>query len=162
MNNFDTYINRILSHEGGYVNDPRDRGGETKWGISKRAYPNLNIATLTREDAIEIYRRDYWNRMQGEHLPDEVAFQVLDAAVNHGIGNAIRFLQRAVGTADDGFVGPNTLARVRSTSPTDVVLRFNAERLDFYTRLSTWPAFGKGWARRISENLRHASQDNDD
>lgn len=159
---FEHYMERLLDHEGGYVNDPRDPGGETKWGISKRQYPLLNIKTLTKGDAIEIYRRDYWARMAGERLPDEVAFQVLDAAVNHGIGNAIRFLQRAVGVADDGIVGPLTLAAVRSRGAADVVLCFNAERLDFYTRLSTWSAFGKGWTRRVATNLRHAAEDNDD
>lgn len=159
---FDTYINRILGHEGGYVNDPRDPGGETKFGISKRAYPNVNIAALTREAAIEIYRKDYWARMQGDLLPADVAFQVLDAAVNHGIGNAIRWLQRSVGVADDGALGPQSLAAVRSKSPVDILLCFNAERLEFYTKLTTWPTYGKGWARRISANLKYAAQDNND
>lgn len=162
MSKFDTYIDRILGHEGGYVNDPRDRGGETKFGISKRAYPNVNIAALTREAAIEIYRKDYWGRMQGDLLPSDVAFQVLDAAINHGIGNAIRWLQRSVGVADDGALGPQSLAAIRSKSPVDILLCFNAERLEFYTKLSTWPTYGKGWAKRIAANLKYAAQDNND
>ena len=88
-----------------------------------------------------------------------IGFQLFDAAVNHGIGNAIRFLQRAVGVADDGIVGPQTVAAINSMQTTDVLARFNAERLDFYTRLSTWPSFGRGWARRVAENLRYASED---
>lgn len=162
MNKFDLFIDRILGHEGGYVNDPRDLGGETKFGISKRAYPNVNIASLSREQAIEIYRRDYWARIQGDILPDDVAFQVLDAAVNHGVGNSIRWLQRAVGVADDGQLGPVTLARVRSQAAVDVLLKFNAERLEFYTKLTTWPTYGKGWARRVAANLKYAAQDNDE
>lgn len=158
---FDYYIERILSHEGGYVNNPADPGGETKWGISKRSYPNVNIKALTREDAIEIYRKDFWNRVQGENLPTALAFQALDAAVNSGIGNAVRFLQRALGVADDGVVGPITLARLRSHSEWDVTALYIAERLEFMTKLNTWQTFGKGWARRIAGNIRYAAEDTD-
>ena len=82
---FRDYIERVLSHEGGYVNDPRDPGGETRWGISKRSYPHVDIKRLTRDDAIAIYERDFWRRVQGDKLPRQFAFQALDAAVNHGI-----------------------------------------------------------------------------
>lgn len=158
---FDNYFDRLIGHEGGYVNDARDSGGETNWGISKRAYPHLNIKELTREQAKDIYRRDYWGRMQGDLLPTEVAFQVFDAAVNHGIGNAIRWLQRAAGVADDGHLGPISLGSIRSKAPVDLVLLFNAERLDFYTKLSGWEVYGKGWVRRVSNNLRYAADDID-
>lgn len=157
---FDVFIERVLSHEGGYVNDPRDPGGETKFGIAKRSYPNTDIKALTRQQAIEIYRRDFWARVQGEKLPAEVAFQVLDAAVNHGPGNAIRWLQRAAGVADDGAFGPISLAAVRRASAADLVLKFNAERLRFYRKLSAFDAFGRGWIDRVATNLDHAATDN--
>jgi lysozyme family protein len=157
---FDSLIDRVLSHEGGYVNDPRDPGGETKFGIAKRSYPLLDIKNLTRSQAVEIYRRDFWQRVNGDSLPPFVAFQVLDAAVNHGIGNAVRWLQRAVGVADDGVIGPITMAAVKRMDAADLVLQFNAERLEFYTKLSTWDAFGRGWARRLAGNLRYAAADN--
>lgn len=157
---FTTLVDRVLDHEGGYVNHPNDPGGETQWGIARRSYPNLNIRTLTRDDAVNIYRRDFWDRVKGDQLPVEFAFQAFDAAVNHGIGNAVRWMQRAAGVADDGIFGPLTLAAVRSKSGADLVLTFNAERLDFYTKLSTWGSFGKGWVRRIAGNLRHAASDN--
>ncbi|AVU02496.1 hypothetical protein EBA05_08590 [Xanthomonas oryzae pv. oryzae] len=160
MSQFDSLIGRVLSHEGGYVNDPRDPGGETQWGISKRAYPELNIRALTRDQAIEIYRRDYWARVQGDKLPAAVAFQVLDAAVNHGVGTATRWLQRAVGVADDGVIGPSTLAAIVAVPAADLVLLFNAERLEFYAKLSNFDAFGKGWTRRVAGNLRLAALDN--
>lgn len=160
MSQFDSLIGRVLSHEGGYSLDPRDPGGETQWGISKRAYPAVNIRALTRDQAIEIYRRDYWARVQGDKLPAAVAFQVLDAAVNHGVGTAIRWLQRAVGVADDGVIGPLTLAAVAAAPAADLVLLFNAERLEFYAKLSTFDAFGKGWTRRVAGNLRLAALDN--
>lgn len=157
---FDLFIERLLAHEGGYVNHPNDPGGETNWGIAKRSYPHVNIRKLTRPQAIAIYRRDFWDRVQGGQLPPEVAFQALDAAVNHGVGQAVRWLQRAAGVADDGVIGPVTLAALRCVPPADLLLRFNAERLDFYTRLATWPSFGKGWVRRVAANLRHGAEDN--
>lgn len=157
---FDQFIGRVLSHEGGYVNDPKDPGGETQWGISKRSYPQLNIRALTREDAVEIYRRDFWARVQGDKLPQAFAFQALDAAVNHGIGNAVRWLQRAAGVADDGIIGPATLAAVARAQPADLVLLFNAERLEFYAKLGTFDTFGRGWTRRVAGNLRYAAGDN--
>lgn len=156
---FDDYINRILSHEGGYVNHPNDPGGETKWGIAKRSYPTLDIKSLTREQAIEIYRRDFWDPFKG-FLPMAVEFQALDAAVNHGIGNANRWLQRAAGVADDGHIGPVTRHALSQIIAEDLVLLFNAERLEFYTKLTTWPTFGKGWVRRVAQNLRYAAEDN--
>ena len=157
---FDDLIDRVLSHEGGYVNDPRDPGGETKFGISKRAYPGVDIKNLTRDQAINIYRRDFWDRVQGDKLPRAFAFQALDAAVNHGIGNAVRWMQRAAGVADDGVIGPMTLAAVSRADPADLVLKFNGERLRFYTKLSTFDAFGRGWVNRVAANLDYAAGDN--
>ena len=119
MGMFDYFIERVLTHEGGYVNDPRDPGQETRWGISKRSYPAVDIRNLTRAQAIDIYRRDFWQRVRGDELPREFAFQALDAAVNHGIGNAVRWMQRAAGVADDGVIGPVTLAAVQRAQPAD-------------------------------------------
>ena len=110
--NFDEAFDRLIAHEGGYVNHAEDPGGETNFGISKRAYPDVNIASLTRESAKAIYRRDYWDRAQAGQYDGAIGFQVFDAAVNHGIGTSIRFLQRAVGVADDGAVGPRTVRLV--------------------------------------------------
>lgn len=160
MGMFDYFIERVLVHEGGYVNDPRDPGQETRWGISKRAYPHLDIRNLTRAQAVDIYRRDFWQRVRGDELPREVAFQALDAAVNHGIGNAVRWIQRAAGVADDGVIGPVTLAAVQRAQAADLVLRFNAERLRFYAKLTTFSTFGRGWVNRVAGNLDHAAADN--
>lgn len=159
MGNFDIFIDRVLGNEGGYVYNINDPGGETNWGISKRAYPDVNIKTLTKEDAKKIYYRDFWQRIDGDNLPNEVAYQTLDAAVNHGVGNAIRMLQRAIGVHDDGNFGPLSRAALSRLPPVDCVLRFNAERIDFYTSLSNFQVFGKGWMRRISANLRFAVDD---
>lgn len=158
--NFDKFIDRVLSVEAGYVNDPADPGGETKWGISKRSYPQLNIAILTRDDAIFIYKRDFWEPIHADDLPRPVAFQMLDSAVNSGIGQSVRFLQRAVGVADDGHFGPVSLAALKTADANDVLFLFNAERIEFMTKLRNWPEHGKGWMRRIAANLRYCAEDN--
>ena len=150
---FEKAFAKLIDHEGGYVNNPRDPGGETKFGISKRAYPALNIADLTLDDAKAIYRRDYWNRAQCDRLHPDVAFQVFDGAVNSGIGNSIRWMQEAAGVAVDGIVGPLTLRKVGDMDTAIVIARYNGVRLKFMASLSTWDVFGRGWARRIAANL---------
>jgi lysozyme family protein len=151
--NFDQCFDALISSEGGYVNNPSDPGGETKFGISKRAYPQLDIKNLTVTDAKAIYKRDYWDRAQCDKLPAGLCFDIFDTAVNSGIGQAIRFLQRSVGCADDGVMGNVTLSAILREDADAVQARFNGIRLDFMTRLSTWDTFGKGWARRIASNL---------
>lgn len=154
MNWFDQCFEKLISHEGGYVNHPNDPGGETKFGISKRAYPQVDIKNLTMESAKAIYKADYWDRAQCDKLPPSVAYLLFDAAVNSGIGQAIRFLQRAVGVADDGALGPMTLAAVQRIDVEALAGRFLGQRLDFMTKLTTWDTFGKGWARRIADQLK--------
>jgi lysozyme family protein len=157
--NFNEAIERILAHEGGYVNHASDPGGETQWGISKRSYPALNIKALTRPEAIEIYRADFWGAVRADQMFDGVAFQSLDFAINSGISTAIRYLQRALGVADDGYWGPVTAAAAGRMSESDQIMRLNAERLDFMRKLAVWPTFGSGWAGRIAANLRYGAED---
>lgn len=157
--NFQQAVDRCLGHEGGYVNDPNDPGGETNWGISKRSYPHLNIKELTRDEAIAIYRRDFWDSVRGDALPDGVAYQLFDFAINSGIAVAVRKLQRAVGAADDGRWGPHSQRLADATSETDMIMRLVAERLDYMTSLRNWPNHGKGWTRRMAQNLRYGAQD---
>lgn len=156
---FELAFDRLMGHEGGYVNNPDDPGGETKWGISKRSYPHLNIKELTREGAKAIYLRDFWNRIHADEMYDGVAFQSLDFAINSGIETAVRKLQVAVRVADDGHWGPITKAAVAAMSEADVIMLLNAERLDYMTRLSNWPSASRGWARRIAGNLRYGAED---
>jgi lysozyme family protein len=151
---FDQCFDKLISHEGGYVNDPRDPGGETKFGISKRAYPQVDIKNLTLGAAKEIYKRDYWDRAQCDKLPPSVAYVLFDAAVNSGIGQAIRFLQRAINVADDGVIGPMTIAAVSRLDAESICARYIGQRLDFMTKLTTWDVYGKGWARRLADQLK--------
>ena len=151
---FQQAFERTIGFEGGYSNDPRDPGGETKYGISKRAYPTLDIASLTLAQAKAVYHRDYWRAVRGDELPAPIAIEVFDAAVNHGPKQAIKFMQRALKVNDDGIIGPVTLGAVRRIDPAVFAARFNGERLMFYTELKTWPAFGRGWSRRVAAQLR--------
>ena len=160
---FILFINRVLGHEGGYSNHPADKGGETNWGITiatarANGYTG-NMRFLSREQAIEIYRKAFWERYQCDKLPSALAFQYFDACVNHGASYAAKFLQRACGVAADGMVGEQTLAAVSRQSDRDLVLKFNAERTRFYTQLPTFGTFGKGWMRRQADNLIYAAMD---
>lgn len=168
---FDTFILRILSHEGGYSSDRTDPGNwtggrvgagklvGTKYGIAANTYPHLDIKNLTWAQAVEIYRTDFWLASRADRLPPSVGFQLLDGAVNSGIRQATRWLQRAVKVADDGIIGPVTKRAVAAADPADIVMRFLAERLDFLTGLRNWPDHGRGWARRIAANLRYGAAD---
>lgn len=150
--NFDQAFERLLGHEGGYENDPRDPGGETNWGISKRAYPTVDIKALTQDGAKAIYRRDYWAPAHADELPDTVRFDVFDAAVNHGVSQSAKWLQRACGANPDGVIGAATVAAARAAG-SQLAAHFNGYRLQFYTDSGNWAVFGKGWARRVAANL---------
>ena len=157
---FEKAIERILAHEGGYVLDERDPGGETQWGISKRSYPGVNIKALTRDQAKAIYEDDFWRPVVATVADGALQFQLLDAAVNHGMGNAVRFLQRAIGVAPDGHWGPVSSATLAKADPKDVHLLFIAERLEFWCALKTFDVFGRGWTRRGAQNIRYLAADN--
>lgn len=147
-------IANVLDHEGGYINHPDDPGGETNFGISKRAYPKLDIRNLTQGDAIDIYRRDYWIPIKGDQLPPAVAIYLMDTAVNVGVSRAVRMLQKVVGVVDDGSIGTKTIEAVNA-APNALQL-LDAARLAYYRRLPTFATFGRGWTRRAAETFRYA------
>ena len=152
--NYDKCLETILHHEGGYVNHPKDPGGETNFGISKRSYPDLDIANLTVEDAVNIYKRDYWDKVKCDSLPTTLAFCLFDFSVNSGHKRAVSHLQSVVSEKIDGIIGPKTLAAACNAyeeDPLAVINAYQDSRLKFLKRLRTWDTFGKGWARRVEE-----------
>lgn len=151
--NFDSAFLLVIGHEGGYVNNPRDPNNKTKYGISKREYPKLSIKNLTLADAKQIYRNDYWDRLQLERLPDAIRFDLFDAAVNSGLTTAAKLLQRAVKVADDGVIGSVTISAANAMNPEKLDKRLSGYRLLYLTDIKTWPVFGKGWVRRVANNL---------
>ncbi len=159
MLDFDAAFERLLGNEGGYVCDPKDPGGETQWGISKRSYPQVDIKNLTQAQAKEIYMRDFWMPLGAAAHP-AVKFQVFDFAVNASISTAIRKLQLAVGVADDGHWGPASAEALDLQPLNDTLMRFAAFRLQFYTKCKGWPDFGAGWTNRIAQDLLYSAEDN--
>lgn len=156
MTAFDRAFEVVIGHEGDLSDDPRDPGGLTRYGISKRAHPTVDVRNLTLAQAKQIYLARYWLPLHADAMPEAVAVQVFDAAVNHGIKPAVRMMQRALGVTVDGIIGPQTLAAMTTTDDARFVARFAAERLMYYTDLAGWEAFGRGWTRRVASNLRRA------
>ena len=145
---FDDAVAFVLAEEGGYVNNPADPGGETKFGISKRSYPDLDIINLTRDEASAIYRRDYWQACRCDELPPLIALALFDSAVNVGPARAIKWLQAAVHANQDGVVGDETLGKAQALDPVLTAQELLAQRLAFYGKLPNFGAFGLGWCRR--------------
>lgn len=157
MLNFDEAVYLILKHEGGYVNNPNDTGGETNFGISKRAYPNLDIAGLTAFDAQDIYKRDFWDKVKGDKLPAGLDLMVFDFAVNAGVSRASKVLQKILGAKADGIIGSKTLNLVNAH---DDVLALTTEyyrlRQAYYESIDSFQHFGLGWTRRNNETLKES------
>ena len=154
---FDAAFQQLLGHEGAYSNEPDDPGGETMWGITAVVAKEEGYTGYMRAMPVDfaklVYRRRYWDAVKADSLPDGVRYNVFDAAVNSGPRQAIQWLQRAAGTADDGRIGAVTLAAAHQMGTDRLVLRFLAQRLRFMTDLRTWGAFGRGWAKRIADMM---------
>lgn len=139
----------------GYVNDPDDRGGETKYGIAKNANMDLDITNLDWEGAKRVYYKRYWLQGDCEDLPPRLALMHFDGCVNHGIGRAARFLQRAVGATEDGDIGPETLSKLAQLDEMEVVDKVAKLREQFYEDIvesnPSQAKFLNGWRRRITE-----------
>ena len=153
--NFDTAFHKLLGHEGGYVNHPSDPGGETNWGVTikvARANGYLGpMRDLPVDVAKNIYRKDYWIPIRADELPPKLRYPAFDAAVNSGVRQSVIWLQRACGASADGIFGPATLRALRAADEDEMFLKMLSARLRFMSDLSSWPAFGRGWARRIAD-----------
>lgn len=158
MSGFKKAVEHILLEEGGYSFDPRDPGGETKYGISKRAYPKEDVKNLTVEQAKELYRRDYWNPIKGDDLPPSIALITFDAAVNQGVSKASKWLQKAVGVEQDGKVGPATVAAAKASSSSLMVQEIATYRLRHYLGMdnNTEEVYEKGWIARLLRTVIRA------
>jgi lysozyme family protein len=151
---------RLLVHEGGNDDDPRDPGGRTsrgilqrEWDVWRRGHPGLpaDVWRAPQDEIEAIYRQNYWNALRCDDLPAGVDYAVFDYGVNSGIGRAAKVLQRMVATAVDGEVGPGTIAATKRANAAALIAAICDERLAFLQGLRTWPTFGKGWGRRVRE-----------
>ena len=162
--NYDKCLETILHHEGGYVNHPKDPGGETNLGVTKRVYEEFggtkDMKELTVEDVAPIYKKGYWDKMRGDDLPNGLDLCVFDFGVNAGPGRAAKYLQTMIGTVADGGIGPNTLkaveAYVSEHGIEKSIKNFQEARQEYYEKLSTFATFGKGWTRRVEETTKLA------
>lgn len=153
---FKTALEVVLHHEGGYVDNPKDPGGETKHGISKRAYPDLDIPNLTKAQAAEIYFKDYWQKIRGDRLPFGVSLILFDFAVNAGIKQAVKCLQKVVSVKRDGVFGDMTMIATFAHNKAYVMECLTTERILYYSKLNNFETFGAGWIRRSIETLSTA------
>lgn len=153
---FNLAIPVVLANEGGYVNNPADPGGETNFGISKRAYPNVDIKNLTKEAAAEIYRHDYWRF--GDLNSQDIATKLLDMSVNIGIKRAVTLCQISINDIGghcnvDGKWGPSTESTVNGSEANVLLPEIRASQSHYYTNLVAQRPelyqFLRGWLRRV-------------
>lgn len=153
--NFGTAFALLLGHEGDFSDHKDDPGGKTRFGVTEAVAREAGYQGDMRELPVElaqkIYLERYWRPISADDLPPGIRYAVFDAAVNSGPGQAIRWLQRALGVTADGVIGPKTLAAAYAQDTNSLRLRLLAQRLRFMAGLPNWPAFSRGWARRIAD-----------
>jgi lysozyme family protein len=157
--NFEKCFQLVLEHEGGFVNNPKDPGGTTNFGVTQRAWEAWLVRTVTESDMRRLtptvikpfYRAMYWDKIKGDQLPNGVDYATFDLAVNSGVSRAAKWLQEIAGVPVDGIIGPKSLEAIRACDPKEVVDVLCDMRLDFLKRLSTFETFGKGWTSRVAE-----------
>ena len=151
---FDDAIKRVLMHEGGYSDHAADPGGKTMFGITEAVAREVgyrgNMNELPLDLAKRIYKDRYWDAIRADELPASIRYVMLDAAVNSGPRQTVLWLQRALGVTADGLLGPVTIAHAFANER-NLASKLLSQRLRFMTNLSTWPSFGRGWARRIAD-----------
>ncbi|WP_316214877.1 glycoside hydrolase family 108 protein [Bradyrhizobium sp. SZCCHNR2035] len=164
--NFERCLRRVLGSEGRYSNHPADPGGATMWGITQRDYdayrrlkgqPPRDVRLITIAERNEIYRKKYWNGARCDELPDGVDYCVFDGAVNSGVAQSVKWLQRALGVKDDGDIGDHTLLAAHGADPHEVIASICRQRRAFMRKLKTFPTFGNGWIRRVDRVEQVAS-----
>lgn len=164
MNNFDSALQLVLVHEGGFSDHPQDPGGATMKGVTLATFRRFfgsdktvdDLKNITTQQLGKIYRDGYWDTCKGDDLPSGVDYAVFDLSVNSGPGRAAKFLQTAVGATADGSIGEQTLAKVAAASAVNIINSVCDQRLAYLRSLSTFDTFGTGWTRRVSDVRQQA------
>lgn len=152
---FDNAFALLLGHEGDFSDHPADPGGKTRFGVTEAVAREVGYRGDMRELPLDLAKRIYlekfWKPIRADDLPPGIRYAVFDGAVNSGPAQATRWLQRALAVDADGVIGPQTLAAAYAMPVTDLRSRILAQRLKFMAGLPNWPAFSRGWARRIAD-----------
>lgn len=152
--NFNNVMEHVFKSEGGYVNDPRDAGGETNMGISKRSHPMVDIKNLTKTTAKTLYHRDYWEKVRAGQMPDGLDLTVMDGAVNSGNSRGAKWMQKGLGFKGkdiDGKIGPKTIAAANSDlNGIGIIQDACAARMGFLRGLKVWSIYKGGWSTRVA------------
>jgi lysozyme family protein len=153
--NFKECLELVLKSEGGWVNNPKDPGGETNLGVTKVVWeewvghPVESLKKLTKDDVAPLYEQRFWRPCYGEVLPRGLDFIVFSMGVNAGPGRSIKLLQSSIGCVPDGVIGPTTRGLISSSNIATLIAKFSETRREYYRTLKTFPIFGKGWLNRV-------------
>lgn len=158
--NFNKSLKLVLKHEGGYVDNPKDPGGATNRGITiavlaawrGKAVSKTDVRNLTLDEAGKIYKKQYWDAVKGDDLPEGLDYAMFDYAVNSGPTKAVRDLQKALGVKVDGHIGEITIQTINDyPNIKTLISKLCDNRLAWMKTLKTWKTFGKGWTSRVTE-----------
>lgn len=157
--NFSRSLESLLKHEGGFSDDPLDPGGMTNRGVTRAVWSEWlgrpasvkEMAQLTVQDVTPLYKRKYWDKINGDELPDGLDYCVFDFAVNSGVGRAAKLLQSCLGVTVDGQIGPKTIAAAKASNVKKVIELYGLARLTFLKSLPHWSVYKNGWSSRVAD-----------
>ena len=156
--NFEQCLALVLKEEGGYVNDSRDPGGRTNYGVTQKTWESwvghpvteADMENLTIADVSPLYKANYWDKINGDSLPLGIDYATFDMAVNSGVTRAAKTLQQVLGVAQDGQVGEATINACEAANPREIATAVCEKRLAFLQSLPTYGTFGRGWSNRVA------------
>jgi lysozyme family protein len=172
LSNWEKSFEMVIAHEGGFTNDQRDKGnhlpdgreGCTMWGCTQAVWEKYvghevtqdDMKALKKEDVKPIYKRDYWDAVRGDDLPNGVDYAVFDFAINAGPFAARKMIQKALRVNPDGVIGPATLQAIKDANGLDLLKKFSNNKEEFYKSLSNFEVYGKGWLKRVADVQKSA------
>jgi len=157
--NWNKSFDLVIVNEGGYVDNKLDPGGATNWGCTQAVWEGYighkvsvdDMKALTKEDVKPLYKKRYWDAIHGDAIPSGLDYCLFDCAINSGVNRSSKIIQEIVGVFADGAIGNNTVSAITQLNPVTAINEFCDKRQAFLESLKTFPVFGKGWSKRVSE-----------
>jgi len=157
--NWNKSFDLVIVNEGGYVDNKLDPGGATNWGCTQAVWEGYighkvsvdDMKALTKEDVKPLYKKRYWDAIHGDAIPSGLDYCLFDCAINSGVNRSAKIIQEIVGVFADGAIGNNTVSAITQLNPVTAINEFCDKRQAFLESLKTFPVFGKGWSKRVSE-----------